>query len=81
MKSFPSTELLDSLIQDFFARQSEQVDSWIHGPTFHPNEESPDMVGIIAAAGAVKSPIPTIRKLGFALMEVVRLQMSTKVWH
>ncbi|KAL2784905.1 hypothetical protein BJX66DRAFT_343579 [Aspergillus keveii] len=78
MKSFPSTELLDSLIQDFFARQSEQVDSWIHGPTFHLNEESPDMVGIIAAAGAVKSPIPTIRKLGFALMEVVRLQMSTK---
>ncbi|KAL3451605.1 hypothetical protein BJX65DRAFT_293519 [Aspergillus insuetus] len=78
MKSFPSTELLDSLIQDFFARQSEQVDSWIHGPTFHLNEESPDMVGIVAAAGAVKSPIPTIRKLGFALMEVVRLQMSTK---
>ncbi|CEN61144.1 hypothetical protein ASPCAL07808 [Aspergillus calidoustus] len=79
MKSFPSTELLDSLIQDFFARQSEQVDSWIHGPTFHLNEESPDMVGIVAAAGAVKSPIPTIRKLGYALMEVVRLQMSTKV--
>ncbi|KAL4927331.1 putative C6 and C2H2 transcription factor RegA-like [Aspergillus undulatus] len=78
MKSFPSTELLDSLIQDFFADQSQQVDSWIHGPTFHPNEESPDMVGIVAAAAAVKSTIPTIRKLGYALMEVVRLQMSQK---
>ncbi|KAL4945242.1 hypothetical protein BDV06DRAFT_231411 [Aspergillus oleicola] len=78
MKSFPSTELLDSLIQDFFADQSQQVDSWIHGPTFNPNEESPDMVGIVAAAAAVKSSIPTIRKLGYALMEVVRLQMSMK---
>ncbi|KAL4775907.1 hypothetical protein BDW60DRAFT_225052 [Aspergillus nidulans var. acristatus] len=78
MKSFPSTELLDSLIQDFFANQAQQVDSWIHGPTFHPNEESPDMVGIVAAAAAVKSTIPTIRKLGYALMEVVRLQMSLK---
>ncbi|KAL4975281.1 hypothetical protein BDW66DRAFT_167299 [Aspergillus desertorum] len=78
MKSFPSTELLDSLIQDFFAYQAQQVDSWIHGPTFHPNEESPDMVGIVAAAAAVKSSIPTIRKLGYALMEVVRLQISSK---
>ncbi|KAL5001012.1 hypothetical protein BDV10DRAFT_199585 [Aspergillus recurvatus] len=77
-KSFPSTELLDSLIQDFFAYQAQQVDSWIHGPTFQPNEESPDMVGIVAAAAAVKSSIPTIRKLGYALMEVVRLQMSLK---
>ncbi|KAL4950100.1 hypothetical protein BDW69DRAFT_202385 [Aspergillus filifer] len=78
MKSFPSTELLDSLIQDFFADQSQQVDSWIHRPTFNPNEESPDMVSIVAAAAAVKSSIPTIRKLGYALMEVVRLQMSMK---
>ncbi|KAL4914077.1 hypothetical protein BDW62DRAFT_213698 [Aspergillus aurantiobrunneus] len=78
MKSFPSTELLDSLIQDYFAYQSQQVDSWIHGPTFHPNEESPDMVGVVAAAAAVRSTIPTIRKLGYALVEVVRLQMSPK---
>ncbi|KAL2867216.1 putative C6 and C2H2 transcription factor RegA-like [Aspergillus lucknowensis] len=78
MKSFPSTELLDSLIQDFFAYQSQQVDSWIHGPTFHLNEESPDMVGVVAAAAAVRSAIPTIRKLGYALMEVIRLQMALK---
>ncbi|KAL4805201.1 hypothetical protein BDV18DRAFT_142146 [Aspergillus unguis] len=78
MKSFPSTELLDSLIQEFFASQSRQVDSWIHGPTFNPNEERPDMVGIVAAAAAVRSSIPTIRRLGYALMEVVRLQMSSK---
>ncbi|KAL3471864.1 hypothetical protein BJX99DRAFT_250148 [Aspergillus californicus] len=78
MKSFPSTELLDSLIQDYFAYQSQQVDSYIHGPTFNPNEERPDMVAVVAAAAAVRSTIPTIRKLGYALMEVVRLQMSLK---
>lgn len=79
MKSFPSTELLDSLIQDYFAHQSQQVDSWIHGPTFHPNEQSPDMLGVLAAAAAVRSTIPTIRKLGYALTEVVRVQMAQKV--
>ncbi|KAL2815813.1 hypothetical protein BDW59DRAFT_177515 [Aspergillus cavernicola] len=78
MKSFPSTQLLDSLIQDYFANQSQQVDSWVHGPTFHPNEESPDIVAVVAAAAAVRSTIPTIRKLGYALMEVVRMQMSLK---
>ncbi|PWY96203.1 C2H2 type zinc finger domain protein [Aspergillus sclerotioniger CBS 115572] len=78
MKSFPSTELLDGLMQDYFAYQSHQIDSFIHGPTFHPNEQSSDMLTAIAAAGAVRSAIPTIRKLGYALMEVARLHMSVK---
>ncbi|KAL5356820.1 fungal-specific transcription factor domain-containing protein [Aspergillus floccosus] len=78
MKSFPSTELLDSLIQDYFEVQSHQIDSWIHRPTFHPNEQSPDMLAAVAAAGAVRSTIPTLRKLGYALMEIVRLRMSDK---
>ncbi|KKK13991.1 hypothetical protein ARAM_000235 [Aspergillus rambellii] len=78
MKSFPSTELLDCLIQDFFAFQSQQVDTWIHGPTFRPNEQNADMLSVIAAAAAVRSTVPTIRKLGYALQEVARLQMSVK---
>jgi hypothetical protein len=78
MKSFPSTELLDSLIQDYFEIQSHHIDSWIHRPTFHVNEQSPDMLAIVAAAGAVRSTIPTLRKLGYALMEIVRLRMSDK---
>lgn len=79
MKSFPSTELLDSLIQDYFDFQNCHIDSWIHGPTFQPNDQSPDMLATVAAAGAIRSPIPTIRKLGYALMEVARLQLSSKV--
>jgi hypothetical protein len=80
IKSFPSTELLDGLIQDYFAYQSHQLDPFIHAPTFYPNEESSDMLTALAASGAVRSAIPTIRKLGYALMEVARLQMSTKVF-
>ncbi|KAI9037564.1 putative C6 and C2H2 transcription factor RegA-like [Aspergillus affinis] len=78
MKSFPSTELLDSLIQDYFDFQSCNIDSWIHGPTFQPNDQTPDILAAVAAAGAIRSPIPTIRKLGYALMEVARLQLSSK---
>jgi hypothetical protein len=33
----------------------------------------------MASSAAVHSPIPTIRKLGYALTEIVRLYMPTKV--
>ena len=79
MKSFPSTELLDSLIQSFFEWQRQQLDSWIHGPTFQPSQEDPDILAALAAAGAVRSTIPTIRKLGYALIEIVRLYFPVKV--
>lgn len=79
MRSFPSTELLDSLLQSFFKSHAAQVDSWIHAPTFKPNDEGPEILTAIAAAGAVQSSIPTIRKLGYALMEIVRLQLPEKV--
>jgi hypothetical protein len=79
MKSFPSTELLDGLIQQYFEDQSRSVDSFIHGPTFRPNSEHASILAILAAAGAVRSPIPTIRKLGYALLEIVRLYMPIKV--
>lgn len=79
MKSFPSTELLDGLIQQFFEYQSHGVDSFIHGPTFRLNSEHASILAALAAGGAVRSPIPTIRKLGYALLEIVRLYMPIKV--
>ncbi|KAI9825939.1 MAG: hypothetical protein M1819_000458 [Sarea resinae] len=69
VSSFPSNSLLDSLMQYFFATQKSQVDSWIHVPTFRPNSTKPELVGAIIAAGAILTPILTIRKLGFALQE------------
>ncbi|KAJ5540428.1 hypothetical protein N7494_005504 [Penicillium frequentans] len=78
MKSFPSTELLDGLIQQFFENQSHSVDSFIHAPTFRPSAEHASILTALASAGAVRSPIPTIRKLGYALLEIVRMYMPTK---
>ncbi|KAJ5984684.1 hypothetical protein N7481_006783 [Penicillium waksmanii] len=78
MKSFPSTELLDGLIQQFFERQARSVVSFIHAPTFRPNSEHASILAAMASAAAVHSPIPTIRKLGYALVEIVRLYMPTK---
>ncbi|KAJ5126402.1 hypothetical protein N7448_005704 [Penicillium atrosanguineum] len=78
MKSFPSTELLDGLIQQYFEYQSHSVDSFIHGPTFRLNGEHASILAALAAGGAVRSPIPTIRKLGYALLEIVRLYMPIK---
>lgn len=79
MKSFPSTELLDGLIQQFFEYQSQSVISYIHAPTFRPNSEHASMLAALASAGAVRSHIPTIRKLGYALLEIVRMYMPIRV--
>lgn len=79
MKSFPSTNLLDSLIQSFFELHQQQIDAWVHGPTFQPSQEDPETLAAFAASGAVRSTVPTIRKLGYALMEVVRREFPMKV--
>ncbi|KAJ5466638.1 hypothetical protein N7539_009367 [Penicillium diatomitis] len=78
MKSFPSTELLDGLIQQFFDFHSHSVGSFIHAPTFQPNSEHASVLAAVAAAAAVRSPVPTLRKLGYALMEIVRFYLAMK---
>ncbi|KAJ5320635.1 hypothetical protein N7508_000918 [Penicillium antarcticum] len=78
MKSFPSTELLDGLIQQYFELQRHTIQTFIHMPTFQTNSEDPGVLAGLAAAGAVFSPIPTIRKLGYALNEIVRLHLPGK---
>jgi hypothetical protein len=79
MKSFPSTELLDGLIQQYFELQQHAVQTFIHMPTFKTNSEDPGILAGVAAAAAVCSPVPTIRKLGYALNEIVRLHLPSKV--
>jgi hypothetical protein len=73
VSSFPSTELLDNLIHQFFSFELSRTDSWIHLPTFRLNGQRPELTGIIVAAGAVLSTVPVVRKLGFAIQEAVRL--------
>jgi hypothetical protein len=73
VSSFPSAELLDNLMHQFFSFELSRTDSWIHLPTFRLNGQRPELTGIIVAAGAVLSTIPVVRKLGFAIQESVRL--------
>nr|AAT65713.1 putative transcription factor [Aspergillus flavus] len=78
MHYFPSAELLDSLIQDYFLHQRSEIDSWIHESTIDLNQESPEMIIALAAAGAVLSPVNAIQRLGYALLEIARLELSSK---
>jgi hypothetical protein len=71
--SFPSADLLDSLMHLFFRTELSRTDSWIHLPTFRPQVQRPELNGMVVAAGAVLSAVPTVRKLGFAIQEAVRL--------
>ena len=73
--SFPSAELLDSLMHLFFRSELSRTDSWIHLPTFRPQAQRPELNGIVVAAGAVLSTVSTVRKLGFAIQEAVRLSI------
>jgi uncharacterized protein (DUF2384 family) len=79
MQCFSSAELLDSLIEVFFTQQRSEIDTWIHEPTMQLNEENPDMILILAAAGAVRSDVEAIQRLGNAMLEVARLQVNDKV--
>lgn len=79
VSSFPSAELLDSLMQQYICVHMSQLNAWIHLPTFRPNQSRPEFIGIIIATGAILSPLPALRKLGSAIQEAVRLALPKTV--
>ncbi|KAK0631992.1 hypothetical protein B0T14DRAFT_573301 [Immersiella caudata] len=76
--SFPSAEVMDSWIHIFLASQLCQVSAWIHYGSFSLNEQCPEWLAIAASAGAVQTPLPTLRRFGFALQEAVRDAADTR---
>ncbi|TVY38132.1 E3 SUMO-protein ligase, partial [Lachnellula occidentalis] len=78
VSSFPSADLLDSLMHLFFRSDLHSTDAFIHLPTFKPQYQMPELNGIIVAAGAVLSNVPTVRKFGFAIQESVRSALCQK---
>ncbi|KAL2812179.1 hypothetical protein BJX63DRAFT_397190 [Aspergillus granulosus] len=74
--SFPSPELLDRLIRYYVSVPFTNPDVWIHQPTFSAKESPPELVLAMAAAGAVLTPDSALRKLGFAMQEVLRHQLA-----
>ncbi len=73
--SFPSTEFLDSLIRYYMTAPLSTASSWIHRAGFRPRKACPELLLAMAGAGAVLTPDASLRKLGFAMEEVVRLQL------
>ncbi|KAL7901443.1 hypothetical protein HDV63DRAFT_199982 [Trichoderma sp. SZMC 28014] len=71
--SFPTVDVMDTMMQVFLAAHIRQVSTWIHFPTLKLNSLWPEWVGNAVAAGAVLMPAPTLRKFGFAIQEAVRI--------
>lgn len=70
--SFPSVEVMDILVHSFLSSLANQASEWVHFPTFRLNAQSPEWIAVAAAAGAVLSPVPSLRAFGFMLQEAAR---------
>lgn len=70
--SFPSTEVMDSLMHVFLAWHMCQVSEYIHFGSFSMNAQCPEWLGMAASAGAILTPVKALRKFGYALQEAVR---------
>ena len=72
MASFPSLDLLDSLLQYSLTSPISRFDSFLHAATFDPNEKRPELLAAMAARGAVLTADPALTKLGHAIQEILR---------
>ena len=70
--SFPSTDVMDSLVHIFLASHLCQISEWIHYGSFALNAQWPEWLAVAASAGATLAPVQTLRRFGFALQEAVR---------
>ncbi|KAF3762361.1 hypothetical protein M406DRAFT_294043 [Cryphonectria parasitica EP155] len=76
--SFPSTEVMDSLVHVFLAWHLCQVSEFIHFGSFSMNGQSPEWLGVTAAAGAILTPVRSLWKFGFAVQEAVRITIPMR---
>ncbi|KXH43386.1 hypothetical protein CNYM01_08603 [Colletotrichum nymphaeae SA-01] len=76
--SFPSLEVMDSLIHIYLAQHFCQTSQWIHHGSFSMNAQWPEWLAVAASAGATLTPVQTLRKFGFALQEAVRVTIPAR---
>ena len=79
--SFPSAEVMDSLVHIFLASHACSGSSWIHMPSFRMITQWPDWIAVAAAAGGILTSVPTLRKFGLALQEAVREWFASQALH
>ncbi|KAL2886804.1 Zinc finger protein 497 [Ceratocystis lukuohia] len=71
--SFPSLEALEGFAYIYLAECLHSLSNFIHFPTLKFSSQSPHWIASIIAYGAVLTPLPTIRRFGFAVQESVRI--------
>ncbi|KAK1600644.1 uncharacterized protein LY79DRAFT_585978 [Colletotrichum navitas] len=76
--SFPSLEVMDSLVHIFLAAHFCQTSQWIHHGSFSMESQWPEWLAVAASAGAILTPVQTLRKFGFALQEAVRVTIPSR---
>ncbi|RSL82384.1 hypothetical protein CEP51_005205 [Fusarium floridanum] len=76
--SFPSVDLLDTLVQYYLTSPHTRAVSFIHAASFDPNEKRPELVAAMVACGAVLTSDPALCKLGRAMQECLRLAISRR---
>lgn len=77
--SFPSAELLDTLLQYYLTSPVTHATSFIHAASFNPNQKRPELVAAMAACGAVLTSDPALSKLGYAIQECLRIAVAKHV--
>ncbi|KAJ3528052.1 hypothetical protein NM208_g10393 [Fusarium decemcellulare] len=75
IRAFPTPEILSKLIQSFFTHHRTQPDSFIHGPSFEPNEQGPEFILALVNIGTTFADSKVLHSLGFSLHEVVRVSL------
>ncbi|KAK2005127.1 hypothetical protein LX36DRAFT_676499 [Colletotrichum falcatum] len=76
--SFPSLEVMDSLVHIFLAAHFCQTSQWIHHASFSMESQWAEWLAVAASAGAILTPVQTLRKFGFALQEAVRVTIPSR---
>ncbi|RBR15269.1 hypothetical protein FVER53590_03484 [Fusarium verticillioides] len=75
IRAFPHSEILSKLIESFFSHHRVQIDSWIHGSSFEPNQQGAELILTIVNMGTMFADSKILHSLGFALHEVARLSL------
>ncbi|KAI0536014.1 fungal-specific transcription factor domain-containing protein [Xylaria digitata] len=77
--SFPSLELLDTLIQFYITSPITRSASFFHLASFDLSLKRAELLAAVAAAGAVLTLDSALTKLGYAIQECVRVAVP-KLW-
>lgn len=73
LASFPSVKTLNYLLWKDLECRKDELDSWVHCPSFDPNSASPEVVIGLVISGALRCNRAIFWRLGLALLEVQRL--------